>query len=97
MAPWLFWLLLGLIAGTLAKFLVPGRDPPGCILTILLGIAGATVGGSVGSALGWGEVTRGSLDTRSIVLATLGATLVLLVGRIALRRVRRRPPRPRRP
>lgn len=97
MAPWLSWLLLGLIAGTLAKFLVPGRDPPGCIVTILLGIAGAFVGGAVGAAVGWGAITGGALDVRSIVLATLGAIVVLLLGRLALgraRRRRRRPPGP---
>ena len=90
MAPWLSWLVLGLIAGTLAKFLVPGRDPPGCIITILLGIAGSRVGGVVGAALGWGAITGGALDVRSIVLATLGAIVVLLAGRIVLRRTRRR-------
>jgi uncharacterized membrane protein YeaQ/YmgE (transglycosylase-associated protein family) len=41
MAPWLFWLLLGLIAGSLAKFIMPGRDPAGCIFTIFLGIIGS--------------------------------------------------------
>ena len=90
MAPWLSWLFLGLIAGTLAKFLVPGRDPPGCIVTILLGIAGSLVGGAVGAALGWGAITGGGLDLRSIVLATLGAIALLLLGRVALRRTRRR-------
>ncbi len=42
---WLYWILLGLVAGTLAKFLVPGRDPSGCIVTIILGIVGALVAG----------------------------------------------------
>lgn len=90
MAPWLSWLVLGLVAGTLAKFLVPGRDLPGCIVTILLGIAGAFVGGAVGAALGWGAITGGTLDVRSVVLATLGAVLVLLLGRLLLGRARRR-------
>ena len=82
---WLYWILLGLIAGTLAKFLVPGRDPSGCIVTILLGIVGAFLGGFIGTRIGWGSVTTGSFDFRSIGLATLGAILVLLLGRMARR------------
>ena len=92
MAPWLSWIFLGLIAGSLAKFLVPGRDPPGCIVTIVLGIAGAFVGGLVATALGWGQLERGGLDARSILLATLGAIALLLLGRLLLGRLRRRPP-----
>ncbi|HEX3158781.1 MAG TPA: GlsB/YeaQ/YmgE family stress response membrane protein [Gemmatimonadaceae bacterium] len=85
MAPWLYWSLLGLLAGTLAKFLVPGRDPPGCIVTIVLGILGAIVGGWVGTRLGWGQVTSGSFDVRSILVATAGAVVVLVVARLARR------------
>jgi uncharacterized membrane protein YeaQ/YmgE (transglycosylase-associated protein family) len=82
---WLYWALLGLLAGTLAKFLVPGRDPSGCLVTILLGIVGAFIGGFIGTALGWGRVTSGSFDPRSIAIATLGAVVVLLVGRLLRR------------
>ena len=82
---WLYWALLGLLAGTLAKFLVPGRDPSGCLVTILLGIVGAFIGGFIGTALGWGRVTSGSFDPRSIAIATLGAVVVLLVGRLIRR------------
>jgi uncharacterized membrane protein YeaQ/YmgE (transglycosylase-associated protein family) len=84
---WLHWVLLGLLAGSLAKFLVPGRDPSGCIVTVVLGIAGAFIGGLLGSALGWGHVAAGELDIRSLGIATIGAIVVLLVGR-ALRRLR---------
>ena len=49
---WLYWVLLGLLAGSLAKFLVPGRDPSGCIVTVVLGIAGAFIGGYVAPMLG---------------------------------------------
>ncbi|MBX6332635.1 MAG: GlsB/YeaQ/YmgE family stress response membrane protein [Gemmatimonadaceae bacterium] len=83
---WLHWIILGLVAGALAKFLVPGRDPAGCIITVLLGIAGALIGGWVGSALGWGSVSQTRFDSRSIALATLGAVIVLLVGRLMARR-----------
>lgn len=82
---WLYWILLGLLAGTLAKFLMPGRDPSGCIFTIFLGIIGALVGGLVGTWLGWGRVTQGSFDLRSIGIAVLGAMLLLLIGRLARR------------
>lgn len=82
---WLYWILLGLVAGTLAKFLVPGRDPSGCIVTIVLGIIGALLGGFIGTRIGWGTVTTGSFDFRSVALATLGAILLLLLGRMARR------------
>lgn len=94
MAPWLSWILLGLIAGSLAKFLVPGRNLPGCVVTILLGTAGAFVGGLLGTAMGWGTV-GGGLDARSIALATAGAVLVLLAARLLLSIVRRPPPESR--
>jgi uncharacterized membrane protein YeaQ/YmgE (transglycosylase-associated protein family) len=82
---WLYWILLGLIAGTLAKFLVPGRDPSGCIVTILLGIIGALIGGFLGTRMGWGTVTAGAFDFRSVALATLGAIVLLLLGRLIRR------------
>lgn len=83
---WLYWILLGLLAGTLAKFLVPGRDPAGCIITILLGVLGAFVGGLIGTALGWGTVTAGAFDLRSIAIATGGAIVVLLATRLLWKR-----------
>ena len=86
MAPWLFWILLGLIAGSLAKFLMPGRDPAGCIFTIFLGIVGAFLGGVIGTRLGWGKVATGELDLRSIAIATVGALLLLLLGRLVRKR-----------
>jgi len=85
MAPWLFWLLLGLIAGSLAKFIMPGRDPAGCIFTILLGIIGSVLGGLIGTRLGWGAVTSGDLDLRSIGIATFGALILLVLGRLVRR------------
>jgi uncharacterized membrane protein YeaQ/YmgE (transglycosylase-associated protein family) len=87
---WLYWILLGLVAGALAKFLVPGRDPSGCIITILLGIAGAFIGGWLGTFFGWGRITQGTLNLRSIGIATAGAALLLVVGRLVVGRRRGR-------
>jgi outer membrane protein OmpA-like peptidoglycan-associated protein/uncharacterized membrane protein YeaQ/YmgE (transglycosylase-associated protein family) len=79
------WILFGLIAGAVAKFLMPGKDPGGIIVTILLGIAGALVGGFIGNAFGFGWVTapegRTLLDWRNLVLAIGGALLLLLAYR----------------
>ncbi len=87
---WLYWILLGLIAGSLAKWILPGRDPAGCLFTIFLGIIGALLGGLIGSYVGWGEVTQGELDLRSIGIATVGAIVVLVTGRLirAILRIR---------
>jgi uncharacterized membrane protein YeaQ/YmgE (transglycosylase-associated protein family) len=82
---WLYWILLGLVAGTLAKFLVPGRDPSGCIITILLGIVGSFIGGFIGTRIGWGTVSAGAFDARSIAIATVGAVVLLLAGRLLRR------------
>ncbi|HEU4564194.1 MAG TPA: GlsB/YeaQ/YmgE family stress response membrane protein [Gemmatimonadaceae bacterium] len=86
---WLYWILLGLLAGGLAKFVVPGRDPPGCLVTIALGLLGALLGGWIGTRLGWGSVQAGRFSIHSIAIATFGAVLVLLLGRL-VRRLRRR-------
>jgi uncharacterized membrane protein YeaQ/YmgE (transglycosylase-associated protein family) len=83
---WLSWILLGLIAGSLAKFLMPGRDPAGCIFTVFLGIVGAMLGGLIGTRLGWGRIAAGDLDLRSIAIATVGALLLLLLGRLVRKR-----------
>lgn len=69
------WIVLGLIVGILAKWIMPGKDPGGMIITILLGVGGAFVGGSVGSFFGLGSVTGFNLG--SLVLATAGALLLL--------------------
>jgi uncharacterized membrane protein YeaQ/YmgE (transglycosylase-associated protein family) len=82
---WLFWLLLGLIAGTLAKFIMPGRDPAGCIFTIVLGAVGAFIGGLIGTQFGWGKIDAGDLDLRNIAIATFGALVLLAIGRLIRR------------
>ena len=75
----LTWIVLGLVVGALAKFLMPGTDPGGFVITILLGIAGAFVGGYLGSLLGLGKVSGFNLT--SILLATGGAVVLLLIYR----------------
>ena len=79
----LLWALFGLIAGAVAKFLLPGKDPGGWIVTILIGIAGAILGGYLGSrVMGW-DVTGFNLP--SFALAIGGAILVLLLYRLLAR------------
>ena len=80
----LAWIVFGLIAGVLAKFIMPGTDPGGIIVTILIGIVGAIIGGFIGQAIGFGGIS--GFDLRSMGLAIVGS-LVLLAGyRLALRK-----------
>ena len=80
----LSWIVLGLIAGAVAKLIMPGDDPGGCIVTILLGIAGAFVGGMIGSAVGFGKVTE--FDFRSLGIAIIGSIVLLLGYRFVMKR-----------
>jgi uncharacterized membrane protein YeaQ/YmgE (transglycosylase-associated protein family) len=74
----LSWIVLGLVVGAIAKWIMPGPDPGGLVITILLGVAGALVGGFLGSLVGLGSVT--GFDLGSLVLA-VGGALLLLWGR----------------
>src|SRR5581483_2242692 len=85
---WLHWVILGFVTGALAKFLLPGRDPAGCLITTGLGIVGAFIGGDIGQPLGRVSVTADHFNPRSLALATAGALLVLILGRILRRRPR---------
>ena len=78
----LSWIVLGLIVGALAKWIMPGPDPGGILITMLLGIAGAFVGGFLGSLVGLGSVSGFNLG--SLVLA-VGGALLLLWGHRRLR------------
>ena len=71
------WIIFGLIVGVIAKLLMPGRDPGGFIVTILLGIAGALLGGFLGRALGW----YGPDQSAGFLMSLLGAILLLLIYR----------------
>ncbi len=79
------WIIFGAIAGALAKLLMPGRDPGGFIVTTLLGIAGAVVGGFIGRAL-WGSSGVNDWSIGSFVLAIGGAILLLVLYRLLLGR-----------
>jgi uncharacterized membrane protein YeaQ/YmgE (transglycosylase-associated protein family) len=76
------WILFGLIAGVIAKLLMPGRDPGGFIVTILLGIAGAFLGGFLGRALGF----YGEGETAGMLMSILGAIILLAIYRMAVGR-----------
>jgi uncharacterized membrane protein YeaQ/YmgE (transglycosylase-associated protein family) len=76
----LSWIIFGLIAGAVAKLLHPGADPGGCLVTVLLGIGGAIVGGFIGTLLGFGSVT--GFDFRSFVIAVGGALVLLIAYRV---------------
>ena len=83
----LSWIVFGLIAGALAKFLMPGQDPGGCIITIIIGVVGALLGGYLATMLGYGGIS--GFDFRSFVIAVIGSILLLIIWRmIRGRRVR---------
>ena len=83
----LSWIVLGLIAGVIAKMLVPGEDPGGCIVTTVIGIVGAVIGGMISTFLNFGGIQ--SFDLRSMAIAVLGAVIFLALLR-ALRPAPRR-------
>jgi len=74
------WIIFGLIAGLLAKAIMPGKDPGGWIVTILLGIAGAVVGGFVATLLGFGNVS--GFNLYSFLIAILGSLILLWLYRM---------------
>lgn len=76
------WILLGLVAGALAKFLMPGDDPGGIIVTIIIGIVGAVVGGFLWTLV-TGQQGVSGFNIGSIVIAVLGSILLLIVYRVA--------------
>ncbi|MES2919976.1 MAG: GlsB/YeaQ/YmgE family stress response membrane protein [Verrucomicrobiota bacterium] len=78
----IWMLIIGLIVGVVAKFLMPGKDPGGFIITILLGVAGAFVAGFLGRSLGWYQVG----DPAGFIASVVGAILLLLVYRLATRK-----------
>ena len=78
----LTWILFGLVVGIIAKLLMPGRDPGGFIVTILLGIAGALLGGFIGRAMGF----YGPNEAAGWIISILGAVILLALYRMMVRR-----------
>jgi len=78
------WIVLGLIAGALAKWIMPGRDPGGIFVTIIIGIAGAFIGGYLATLAGLGSIS-GSLSIVNIITAIVGALILLFLYRMVRR------------
>jgi uncharacterized membrane protein YeaQ/YmgE (transglycosylase-associated protein family) len=76
------WIIIGGLAGALAKFIMPGKDPGGCFVTILLGIAGALLTGFLGNALGWYSQNQAG----GFIAAVIGAIIILFLYRLIARR-----------
>ena len=81
MLHFLWMCIIGLIAGALAKLIMPGRDPGGIIVTMLLGVAGSLVAGFLGRALGWYEAGEGA----GLIMSVVGALLLLAIYRLVKR------------
>jgi uncharacterized membrane protein YeaQ/YmgE (transglycosylase-associated protein family) len=78
------WIVLGLIAGAVAKLLMPGDDPGGFFMTILIGIVGAVIGGAIATQLGYGTVD--GINLPSLVVAVAGSLVLLIAYRVIRRR-----------
>jgi uncharacterized membrane protein YeaQ/YmgE (transglycosylase-associated protein family) len=79
---WIAWIIIGGLAGAIAKLLMPGKDPGGCIITVLLGIAGALLAGFLGQMMNIDSAMNGA----GFIGAIAGAFLILLIYRLILKR-----------
>ena len=79
---WIVWIIIGGLAGAIAKLLMPGKDPGGCIVTILLGVAGALLAGFIGQSLGLASTANGA----GFIGAIIGAFVILFIYRLIMRR-----------
>lgn len=80
----LTWILFGLLAGGIAKLIMPGKDPGGCLVTVAIGVVGALIGGFLGTTVfNWGTVT--GFDLKSLGIAVIGAVVLLLLYRLIVR------------
>jgi len=82
MFSFLWMCIIGLVAGELAKWIMPGKDPGGILVTMLLGIAGSLVAGFLGRALGWYQAGQGA----GLIMSVVGAILLLAIYRVIKRR-----------
>jgi uncharacterized membrane protein YeaQ/YmgE (transglycosylase-associated protein family) len=80
------WIILGLLAGAIAKAILPGDDPGGIIITALIGIVGAVIGGLVAKALGFGDPIDEFFDWSTWIAAIIGAIVLLLIYRAIVAR-----------
>lgn len=71
------WVVFGALAGWLSRMIMPGKDPGGCVVTPLIGIVGAVIGGWIATLLGFGGIS--GFDFRSFIIAVLGALIVLFI------------------
>ena len=78
----IWMLIIGLIVGAVAKFIMPGKDPGGFIVTILIGIAGALIAGFLGRALGW----YGEGEAAGFIASVIGAIILLILYRLVTKR-----------
>lgn len=78
------WIVFGFIAGLIARAIMPGNDRAGCLVTVVLGVVGAFVGGWIATQMGWGTVD--GFDLRSFGIAILGALVILGIYRLVARR-----------
>ncbi|MEA3008730.1 MAG: hypothetical protein QOJ91_422 [Sphingomonadales bacterium] len=76
------WIVIGALAGGIAKLIMPGRDPGGCIVTILLGVGGALLAGFISHSLGWDRANQGA----GFIAAVIGALIILFIFRLINRR-----------
>ena len=74
---------MGLIAGVIAKLIMPGKDPGGIIITICIGVVGGIIGGFIGSQLGFGSIT--GFNFRTFIMAVGGAVILLAIYRVIKR------------
>lgn len=71
------WIVMGLLAGWIARALLPGRQPGGLVITMIVGIVGAAIGGWIGTQLGWGSIS--GFDLRSLGMSVAGSVVFLLI------------------
>lgn len=84
------WILLGLLAGVIAKAILPGDDPGGIIVTTIIGIVGALLGGLIAGVLGFGDPIDEFFDISTWIAAIIGAIILLLIYRLVVGRGRTR-------
>jgi uncharacterized membrane protein YeaQ/YmgE (transglycosylase-associated protein family) len=86
MLGFMWWIVIGLIAGMLGRLLIPGRQPMGWVMTILLGLAGSLVGGAISSMLFGQDPSDPGFHPAGLLMSTIGAVIVLVLYSVVQRR-----------